>query len=61
MVIVPTLQIAWTLFSIISGMLYFQEFRDFTKLGAAMFAVGLVVRGAVGRWGPGERRASACG
>jgi hypothetical protein len=43
MVIVPTLQIAWTLFSIVSGMLYFQEFRDFTPLSAGMFTAGLAV------------------
>ncbi|KAI8469173.1 MAG: magnesium transporter [Monoraphidium minutum] len=44
MVIVPTLQIAWTLFSIVSGMLYFREYDDFSPLAAAMFAVGLLVR-----------------
>lgn len=45
MVIVPTLQIAWTLFSIVSGMLYFREYRDFSPLSSAMFCVGLLVSG----------------
>jgi len=43
MVIVPTLQICWTLFSIVSGMLYFQEYRDMHGLQAAMFALGVLV------------------
>jgi len=43
MVIVPTLQIAWTLSSILSGMLYFKEYRDFGSLGASMFFLGLLV------------------
>jgi hypothetical protein len=55
MVIVPTLQIAWTLFSIVSGMLYFREYRDFTGLSAAMFAVGLAVRTWAGRGAAGDR------
>lgn len=49
LVIVPTLQIAWTLFSILSGMLYFKEYRDLTPLAAAMFALGLLVRVRRGR------------
>lgn len=52
MVIVPTLQIAWTLFSILSGMLYFQEYKDFSKLGAAMFVVGLFVSDLGDCWYP---------
>ena len=44
MVIVPTLQIAWTLFSIVSGMLYFKEYQDFAPLSSAMFVIGLAVR-----------------
>lgn len=54
MIIVPTLQIAWTLFSIVSGMLYFQEYRGLSALDASMFALGVTVRrGAVGRGGAG--------
>lgn len=45
MVIVPLLQIAWTLFSIVSGMLYFQEYKGFTMLKAIMLPVGVAVRG----------------
>jgi hypothetical protein len=45
MVIVPTMQIAWTLFGIISGMLYFEEYLDFTPLSAAMFCTGVLVSG----------------
>lgn len=43
MIIVPLMQIAWALFSIISGMLYFEEYKTFTTLGAIMFALGVVV------------------
>ncbi|GLI71133.1 hypothetical protein VaNZ11_016220, partial [Volvox africanus] len=43
MIIVPLLQIAWTLFSIVSGMLYFQEYKGFTTLKAIMFPVGVVI------------------
>ena len=52
MVIVPTMQIAWTLFGIISGMLYFEEYLDFTPLSAAMFCTGVLVsgRGRLLRW-----------
>ena len=48
-VIVPTMQISWTLFSIVSGMIYYREYRSFTTLSALMFAggVGLVF---VGVW-----------
>jgi hypothetical protein len=44
MIIVPTLQICWTLFSIISGMLYFQEYKGMHALHAGMFALGVSVR-----------------
>lgn len=47
MIIVPTLQICWTLFSILSGMLYFQEYAGMSGLGAAMFVLGVVVRARV--------------
>jgi hypothetical protein len=43
MVIVPTMQIAWTLFSITSGMLYFQEYDGFNALKGTMFAFGVLV------------------
>ena len=44
LVIVPTMQIAWTLFSIVSGMLYFREYADLDALGASMFGLGVAVR-----------------
>jgi hypothetical protein len=44
MVIVPVMQISWTLFSIISGMLYFQEYLGFTPLKSVMFPIGVLVR-----------------
>ncbi len=50
MIIVPLMQICWTLFSIISGMLYFQEYTSFNPstakhgpLNAIMFTVGVLV------------------
>lgn len=43
MIIVPLMQICWTLFSIVSGMLYFQEYKGFTTLKAIMFSVGVLV------------------
>jgi hypothetical protein len=43
-VIVPTMQISWTLFSIISGMIYYQEYRGFTVLSSVMFCAGVMVR-----------------
>ena len=42
-VIVPTMQISWTLFSIVSGMVYYQEYRTFSTLSACMFALGVGV------------------
>ncbi len=44
MIIVPVMQIAWTLFSIVSGMLYFQEYLGFTVLKSIMFPIGVLVR-----------------
>ena len=41
--IVPLLQIFWTLFSIVSGMIYFQEYKGFNTLKAIMFPVGVLV------------------
>ena len=53
MIIVPMMQIAWTLFSILSGLLYFQEYTTFTTTGAIMFAMGVLVsRGRGASWGP---------
>ncbi|KXZ48891.1 hypothetical protein GPECTOR_24g180 [Gonium pectorale] len=43
MIIVPLLQIAWTLFSIVSGMIYFQEYKGFNTIKAIMFPVGVLV------------------
>ncbi|KAK9824316.1 hypothetical protein WJX72_009403 [[Myrmecia] bisecta] len=42
-IIVPTMQISWTLFSIISGGVYFKEYLTFTKLSATMFALGVLI------------------
>jgi hypothetical protein len=52
MVIVPTMQIAWTLFGITSGMLYFEEYLEFTVLSGAMFCAGVLVSASC-CWGPG--------
>lgn len=49
MVIVPTLQICWTLFSILSGMLYFQEYQEMGWLQASMFCLGVAVSAHVAR------------
>ncbi len=43
MIIVPVMQICWTLFSIVEGMLYFQEYATFDTLTACMFALGVLV------------------
>lgn len=42
-VIVPTMQLSWTLFSIVSGMAFFQEYRAFTPVTGAAFALGVLV------------------
>ncbi|KAK9803832.1 hypothetical protein WJX73_005110 [Symbiochloris irregularis] len=42
-VIVPMMQISWTLFSIVSGGIYFKEYRTFTALSGFMFTVGVLV------------------
>ena len=42
-VIVPMMQISWTMFSILSGGIYFHEYRVFTLLSGSMFALGVVV------------------
>ena len=42
-VIVPTMQISWTLFSVISGGIYYEEYKAFTPFTASMFALGVLV------------------
>lgn len=42
-VIVPMMQISWTLFSIVSGGIYFKEYRTFTFLSGFMFSLGVAV------------------
>ena len=41
--IVPTMQIMWTLLSIVSGGLYYQEFDKFTALQFGMFGLGVAL------------------
>ncbi|GMH45330.1 hypothetical protein BSKO_13287 [Bryopsis sp. KO-2023] len=43
LIIVPTMQISWTLFSILSGMLYFEEYTSFNALSGFMFALAVAV------------------
>ncbi|KAI4348407.1 hypothetical protein L6164_009134 [Bauhinia variegata] len=40
--IVPMFQIAWTLFSICTGFIYFQEYQVFDALRTTMFALGML-------------------
>ena len=42
-VIVPTMQISWTLFSVVSGGIYYQEYLAFTAFTASMFGLGVLV------------------
>ncbi|CAG9464631.1 unnamed protein product [Pedinophyceae sp. YPF-701] len=42
-IIVPVLQINWTVFSIVSGMVYFQEYTEFDTFSACMFALGVAI------------------
>ena len=42
-VIVPTMQISWTLFSVVSGGIYYQEYHAFTPFTAGMFGLGVLV------------------
>ncbi len=42
-VIVPTMQISWTLFSVVSGGIYYQEYHAFTAFTASMFGLGVLV------------------
>ena len=42
-VIVPMMQISWTLFSILSGGIYFKEYRTFTAGSGFMFTLGVLV------------------
>ena len=39
----PILQIVWVLFSIVSGSLYYQEYKTLTALSGSMFGVGILV------------------
>jgi hypothetical protein len=48
LVIVPCLQLCWTLFGVISGMLYFQEYAGMTALQRAMFVLGVGVSDSLG-------------
>lgn len=48
LIIVPSLQICWTLFSILSGMLYFHEYEGMRAGPTAMFVIGVAVRGKSG-------------
>ncbi|KAK3276231.1 hypothetical protein CYMTET_15683 [Cymbomonas tetramitiformis] len=43
MIIIPMMQINWTLFSIVSGGMYFQEFKDFSTLNMCVFCAGVGV------------------
>ena len=43
-VIVPTMQISWTLFSVVSGGIYYQEYHAFTAFTASMFGLGVLVQ-----------------
>ncbi|KAL3149128.1 hypothetical protein ABBQ32_001966 [Trebouxia sp. C0010 RCD-2024] len=42
-VIVPTMQISWTLFSVVSGGIYYQEYQAFTAFTASMFGLGVLI------------------
>jgi len=42
-VIIPTLQVFWTLFSILDGGIYFREFDEFTFLNYVMFISGVLI------------------
>ena len=42
-VIVPMMQISWTLFSVLSGGIYFKEYRTFTAGSGFMFTLGVLV------------------
>jgi hypothetical protein len=39
----PILQIVWVLFSIVSGSLYYQEYKTLNALSGGMFAAGVVI------------------
>lgn len=48
LIIVPALQICWTLFSILSGMLYFHEYEGMRAGPTAMFVIGVAVSAGTG-------------
>jgi hypothetical protein len=56
LVIVPALQICWTLFSILSGMLYFQEYATMQPLPTALFVLGVGVSGGGACVGQSRKR-----
>eukprot|EP00742_Colponemidia_sp_Colp-10_P006732 GILJ01007217.1.p1 GENE.GILJ01007217.1~~GILJ01007217.1.p1 ORF type:complete len:573 (-),score=53.10 GILJ01007217.1:273-1991(-) len=41
--IIPTLQVIWTIFSILGGGVYFNEFASYDALSIAMFVLGVVI------------------
>lgn len=43
LIIVPCMQLCWTLFGVISGLLYFKEYVGMSGLQVAMFVLGVVV------------------
>lgn len=43
LVIVPLMQICWTLSAIVSGGIYFHEFQDFSRTQAAAFCAGIAI------------------
>jgi len=44
-IIIPCLQLFRILFGVVSGIIYFQEYRDMGLLQHIMFALGVVVSG----------------
>lgn len=53
LIIVPSLQICWTLFSILSGMLYFHEYEGMRAGPTAMFVIGVAVSWRRSVWNNG--------
>jgi len=43
LIIVPLMQINWTLFSIVSGGMYFKEFEEFSADQAVLFVLGVLI------------------
>jgi sorbitol-specific phosphotransferase system component IIBC len=62
LIIMPVIQIVWILFSMISGSLYFQEYRALGPLSGSMFGLGVLILLA-GVWlltGGGAAMAQVC-